>query len=86
MGIDPGTPGSHPGLKAGTKLLSHPGITMSYVFMSFLVSSWCLLTCISSTSQEELTLPLLTFPVSPEAPEFSQFTLPLVSREISQRP
>ena len=26
MGLDPGTPGSHPGLKAGTQLLSHPGI------------------------------------------------------------
>ena len=25
-GLDPGTPGSHPGLKAGTKPLSHPGI------------------------------------------------------------
>ena len=25
-GLDPGTPGSHPGPKAGTKLLSHPGI------------------------------------------------------------
>ena len=24
--LDPGTPGSHPGLKAGAKLLSHPGI------------------------------------------------------------
>ena len=26
-GLDPGTPGSCPGLKAGTKLLSHPGIS-----------------------------------------------------------
>ena len=26
MGLDPGTPGSHPGPKAGTKPLSHPGI------------------------------------------------------------
>ena len=25
-GLDPGTPGSHPGPKVGTKLLSHPGI------------------------------------------------------------
>ena len=25
VGLDPGTPGSHPGLKAGAKLLSHPG-------------------------------------------------------------
>ena len=26
MGLNPGTPGSRPGLKAGTKPLSHPGI------------------------------------------------------------
>ena len=26
MGLDPGTPGSHPGLKAGAKPLSHPRI------------------------------------------------------------
>ena len=26
MGFDPGTPGSHPGPKAGAKPLSHPGM------------------------------------------------------------
>ena len=26
VGLDPETPGSHPGLKAGAKSLSHPGI------------------------------------------------------------
>ena len=26
VGLDPRAPGSHPGLKAGDKLLSHPGI------------------------------------------------------------
>ena len=26
VGLDPGTPGSHPGPKAGAKPLSHPGI------------------------------------------------------------
>ena len=26
VGLDPGTPGSHPGPKAGSRLLSHPGI------------------------------------------------------------
>ena len=26
MGLDPGTPGSHPGPNAGAKPLSHPGI------------------------------------------------------------
>ena len=29
MGLDPGSPGSHPGLKAGAKQLSHPGIPMA---------------------------------------------------------
>ena len=29
VGLDPGSPGSHPGLKAGAKLLSHPGIPVS---------------------------------------------------------
>ena len=28
MGLDPGTPGSYPGPKAGSKLLSHPGIPL----------------------------------------------------------
>ena len=26
VGLDPGTPGSHPGLKAGTQLLNHTGV------------------------------------------------------------
>ena len=26
VGLDPGTPGSRPGLKAGAQLLSHPGV------------------------------------------------------------
>ena len=30
VGLDPGTPGSHPGLKAGTKPLSHPGIPIIF--------------------------------------------------------
>ena len=28
VGLDPGTPGSHPGLKAGAQLLSHPGVPL----------------------------------------------------------
>ena len=28
VGLDPGTPGSRPGLKAGTQPLSHPGIPL----------------------------------------------------------
>ena len=31
MGLDPGTPGLHPGPKAGAKPLSHPGIPTSVV-------------------------------------------------------
>ena len=26
LGLNPGTPGSHPGLKVGAKPLSHPGV------------------------------------------------------------
>ena len=32
VGLDPRTPGSRPGLKAGTKLLSHPEIPGSSKF------------------------------------------------------
>ena len=32
LGLDPGTPGSCPGPKAGAKLLSHPGIPLPTVF------------------------------------------------------
>ena len=32
MGLDPGTPGSCPGPKAGAKPLSHPGIPLESIF------------------------------------------------------
>ena len=32
VGLNLGTPGSHPGQKAGTKWLSHPGIPLPYIF------------------------------------------------------
>ena len=32
-GLDPRTPGSHPGLKAGAKPLSHPGIPAIKIFL-----------------------------------------------------
>ena len=32
VGLNPGTPGSRPGLKAGTKPLSHPGIPVDRTF------------------------------------------------------
>ena len=32
MGLDPGTPGSGPGPKAGANLLSHPGIPTPFIF------------------------------------------------------
>ena len=33
VGLDPRTPGSHLGLKAGTKLLSHPGIPEQFIMI-----------------------------------------------------
>ena len=33
MGLDPGTPGSRPGLKAGAKLQSHPVIPEMYLLI-----------------------------------------------------
>ena len=33
VGLDPGTPRLCPGPKAGAKLLSHPGIPISYWFL-----------------------------------------------------
>ena len=36
MGLDPRTPGSHPGLKAGAKLLSYPGIPTRISFNMYL--------------------------------------------------
>ena len=32
VGFDPGSPGSHPGPKAGTKSLRHPGIPLPFYF------------------------------------------------------
>ena len=37
LGFDSGSPGSHPRLKAGAKLLSHPGIPPRWVFLIILV-------------------------------------------------
>ena len=34
MGLDPRTPGSHPGPKADTQLLSHPGVPREAKFRS----------------------------------------------------
>ena len=34
MGLDPGTPGSRPGLKAGAQPLSHPGIPLNKSILS----------------------------------------------------
>ena len=44
MGLDPRTPGSRPGLKAGAKLLSHPRIPPCSVF---LVSGTLFLSCLT---------------------------------------
>ena len=34
VGFDPGSPGSHPGPKAGAKPLGHPGISPITVFLN----------------------------------------------------
>ena len=34
VGFDPGSSGSHPGPKAGTKVLHHPGIPDSKLFLN----------------------------------------------------
>ena len=31
-----GTPGSHPGTKAGAQLLSHPGVPLKHCFLSYI--------------------------------------------------
>ena len=36
MGLDPTTPGPLPGLKAGAKLLSHPGVPVEEHFKSYM--------------------------------------------------
>ena len=38
-GLDPGTPGSHPGPKAGAKLLSHPGVPRLLFIINFIFNS-----------------------------------------------
>ena len=39
VGLDPGTPGSCPGPKAGAKLLSHPGIPAIGILMGDCIES-----------------------------------------------
>ena len=40
VGLDPGTPGSCPGPKAGAKLLSHPGVPIFKKLWPWLVLVW----------------------------------------------
>ena len=35
VGFDPGSPGSHPGPKAGAKPLRHPGIPVNFLLLIF---------------------------------------------------
>ena len=48
LGLDPGTPGSCPRLKAGAKLLSHPGIPdfHSYLYYALLSGFFGLSLCL----------------------------------------
>ena len=55
MGVDPGSPGSRPGSKAGAKLLRHPGIPRSCSFGSNTVQG----------NQEELVTPAFLAGVPP---------------------
>ena len=42
VGLNPGSPGSRPGLKAGAKPLSHPGIPkFSVLILSAVTIDWC---------------------------------------------
>ena len=41
MALDPGTPGSCPGLKADTQLLSHPGIPLNVLFGKMSIQMLC---------------------------------------------
>ena len=49
MGLDPRTPGSCPGPKAGTKTLSHPEVP----WFAFLL--WCQVLSVSCGSRKSLT-------------------------------
>ena len=40
VGLDPGTPGSRPGPKAGAKPLSHPGIPLLLLLEKLLIAFW----------------------------------------------
>ena len=52
VGLDPRTPGSHPGLKAGAKPLSHTGIPHSHGFKGQI----CTLQVLSETPNRKLPL------------------------------
>ena len=41
MGLNPGSPGSRPEPKAGTKLLRHPGIPEMKKFKGIIISTIC---------------------------------------------
>ena len=45
-GLDPGTPGSCPGPKAGTNLLSHPGIPTT-LFLNFILIITAIKICVA---------------------------------------
>ena len=45
VGLDPGTPGSRPELKAGPQPLSHPGVPRVYFSDDPELTSWLLVRC-----------------------------------------
>ena len=59
VGFDPGSPGSHPGPKAGAKPLRHPGIpAIGFNEPSGLLQTqpplWTLLICLGGSGREKL--------------------------------
>ena len=80
MGLDPGTPGSHPGLEAGAKPLSHPGIPQS-IFKVFGLMSYrnFRILLISAELQKEVTCYTGTLPYSAQMLD-SQIDLNIITK------
>ena len=57
MGLDPGTPESCPGPKAGTNPLSHPGIPVSFIFDTELdhLRQFCIFIVVTGISLEKFS-------------------------------
>ena len=54
VGLDPKTPGSHPGPKAEAQLLSHPGIPKSHILIKVILEKLLITHVYSKFSAETL--------------------------------